>query len=208
MKTAFKRSHDDTRERWLVQAVDILRAEVFAPVGYAVPSLRVSCGWPAKKPGIELTAHQGQCWHPDAAADHQPQVFISPIIADAVPVLDTLAHELVHASGQWDHRKGFRTVAVAIGLQGPMRSTVAGPALQARLAAIADRLGRYPAQRADAGHAAPRLAPAALSLPVRPTREGPVRGRRPRRTLPALPGTLRAGRSRENVNPPLLTMNS
>jgi hypothetical protein len=135
---------DDTREHWLVQAVEILRAEVFAPAGHVIPTLRVSCGWPAKKPGIELTAHMGQCWHPDAAADHQPQVFISPIMDVAVPVLDTLAHELVHASGQWNHRKGFRTVAVSIGLQGPMRSTVAGPALQARLAAIADRLGLYP----------------------------------------------------------------
>lgn len=132
-----------TREEWLTEAVEMF-VPLFESVGAKVPEVRVSVGWPGgrgKKNGVI-----GQCWNKNASADKVAQIFISPVLDDAVRVLDVLAHELIHAidEGQSGHRGAFREMALAIGLEGKMTATVAGPTLRAELVSMASDLGAYP----------------------------------------------------------------
>lgn len=147
-----------TREAWLGDAVERLRAGLFAdangslPVGISseVPTVRVSVGFP----GGRGSKHKaiGQYWKGLAVADGVPQVFISPVIDDAVRALDILCHELVHACVPEDgHGAKFKKIALAIGLTGKMTATVAGPALTMRLNALVGDLGAYPHSRIDVG---------------------------------------------------------
>lgn len=132
-----------TREEWLVAAVDALRP-LFAEAGAELPTVRVSVGWPGGNG--KKNALIGQCWASAASADKVAQLFVSPVLDDAVRVLDVLTHELVHA---WDdnksgHRGAFARLAKKLGLQGPMTATTAGDELKERLAAVVDELGPYP----------------------------------------------------------------
>lgn len=133
-----------TREEWLVAAVDTLRPMFRELADVDLPAVRVSVGWPGgrgKKGGVV-----GQCWATGAATDKTSQLFVSPVLDDAARVLDVVAHELVHAAldCQGGHGSPFAKIAKAIGLEGPMRATVAGEALKARLEEIVTVLGAYP----------------------------------------------------------------
>jgi hypothetical protein len=136
-----------TREQWLHEMVSLLRV-LFYQAGYLLPgTLRVACGWPShgalrSKQGRVI----GQCWHPLASADRHTEIFISPVLAAAEPVIATLVHELVHAAVGVEHGHGaaFKRCALALGLTGKMTATVAGPALQARIAALVAVVGQYP----------------------------------------------------------------
>src|SRR5690606_38637603 len=99
-------------------------------------TVKVSVGWPGG-PGRKNCVI-GQCWAPAAAADGVSHVFISPVLDDAVRVLDVLAHELVHAinfaeGDNCGHRGRFAKIAKGIGLTGKMTATVAGEELAERL---------------------------------------------------------------------------
>ena len=104
--------------------------------------MRVSCGFPG---GGSARKRIGECWS-TASADGVSQVFVSPILADPVDVLATLAHELVHAFDDCKsgHKGAFTRIARAVGLTGKMTATVAGPELAETLKAIAADLGDYP----------------------------------------------------------------
>ncbi|AWY04889.1 SprT-like protease [Microbacterium phage Floof] len=132
-----------TREEWLAAAVEALRP-YFAEHGADIPAVRVSVGWPKGRSGNNQAI--GQAWAKEAAADGVAQVFISPVLADAVEVLAVLVHELVHV---WDenasgHKGPFAKLAKALGLEGKMTATVAGDALKDKLALIVLELGDYP----------------------------------------------------------------
>lgn len=131
-----------TREAWLLQATEHLR-QWFAEKGYTTPHCRVSCGFAST--GVR-SGHIGQCWARSASADGVNQIFISPALGDAVEVLDTLVHELVHAVDDCQHKHGkeFKKIALRMGLKGPMRSASAGPELRAKLEQLCAVLGPYP----------------------------------------------------------------
>jgi hypothetical protein len=131
-----------TRELWLEQATDRLREGLFKQNGFEVPKARVSVGFPG---GGSARKRIGEHWHPRASDDQVSQVFISPVLSDAVQVLDVLAHELVHAIvPDAGHKAPFRAIAVKIGLTGKMTATVAGPELKAKLEALGKELVEYP----------------------------------------------------------------
>lgn len=135
-----------TREAWLVAAVEAL-APLFAEADETLPAVKVSVGWPGGRGRKNSVI--GQCWSPEVAADEVSHVFISPVLDDAVRVLDVLAHELVHAinyaaGDPCGHKGAFARIAKAIGLTGKMTATVAGDDLRARLEALAADLGAYP----------------------------------------------------------------
>lgn len=134
----------NTREEWLVAAVAALAPLFSALVDEALPAVRVSVGWPGGNGRKNSVI--GQCWSTKVAADSVSQLFISPVLDDAVRVLDVLAHELIHAIDdcQSGHRGRFAKIAKALGLTGKMTATVAGDALKAELEKIADDLGPYP----------------------------------------------------------------
>jgi hypothetical protein len=76
------------------------------------------------------------------------EVFINPILDKPLDVIAVLLHELVHVEAgiQCGHRGRFASVARAVGLTGPMTSTVPGDAL---LQGIVEVLGAYPHAKVD-----------------------------------------------------------
>lgn len=140
--SAFKRPHE-TRESWLNEAVHHLAPE-FERVGAPLPQrIRIAIGFCSTgRRGRRV----GECWTDTASADQHYEIFIRPEIADPIETLDILAHELVHTAVgvKAKHGKIFRRVALAIGLTGRMRSTVAGPELLAKLQTINAALGVFP----------------------------------------------------------------
>jgi len=132
-----------TREEWLTAAVAAL-APLFAEAGAELPAVRVSVGWPGGNGRKNSVI--GQCWSTAASSDKVAQLFISPVLDDAVRVLDVLTHELVHAvdDNKSGHAGAFAKLAKALGLSGKMTATVAGDELKGKLEAIAEELGEYP----------------------------------------------------------------
>lgn len=136
-------TNHETREAWLRAAVAELSV-IFQREGFDVPDVHVSIGWPHG--GRSNTI--GQCFPGAASADQIGHVFISPILSDPIRILDVLTHELVHAinhaAGDTGHGKCFKVIAVKVGLTGKMTETVAGEALKAELAQVAETLGAFP----------------------------------------------------------------
>lgn len=132
-----------TREAWLESAVRALQP-IFTSAGETIPPVRVSVGWPGGRGSKSSTI--GQCWASVTASDAVPQIFISPVLDDAIRVLDVLAHEIVHAVDdcQSQHKGKFVKIARAIGLEGKPTATVASAELTVKLAKIVDKLGPYP----------------------------------------------------------------
>ncbi len=64
-----------------------------------------------------------------------------------VEILAVLAHEVCHSIAGIDagHKKPFKRIAMAVGLEGKMRSTVAGLRFKNYAAVIIGRIGLYPA---------------------------------------------------------------
>jgi hypothetical protein len=129
------------REPYIQALVARLRPE-FGAIGIELPGkVQCSCSF-AHRGGRRVL---GACYPAAMAHDGVAQIKISPIIDDPVDVAAVLVHELIHACRPGaGHRKPFRDIAVAIGLEGPMRSTHAGVALTEKLVAITADLGSYP----------------------------------------------------------------
>ena len=137
------------REDWLEHMIDKLRPD-FQRVNFPLPEkIRVSCGFPSKGALANKARRIGECWGVESSEDKSFQVFISPVLREGVEVLATLVHELVHCAVgiECKHHKPFTTVAKAIGLEGKMTATIAGPALIERLKELIDELGEYPHAR-------------------------------------------------------------
>tara|TARA_R110002020_G_scaffold270096_1_gene485428 strand:- start:306 stop:911 length:606 start_codon:yes stop_codon:yes gene_type:complete len=133
------------REAWLARLTDRLRP-YFAKHGYTIPEkVRVSCGWPSRGGLAPQRRVGGQCWYADSSSDNTAEIFISPTIDDKMDVAHILAHELVHATlgPGFGHGPTFRKCATAIGLEGPMRSTVAGDAFKRAVQPMLNRMGDY-----------------------------------------------------------------
>lgn len=130
-----------TREEWLEAAVLAL-----TPLyGVDLSTVRVSCGWPLRGGASLRRRTIGACHLALTTPDKRPHLFISPVLAEPIEVLETLAHELCHAVVDVPGHKGpFVSLARKIGLEGKPTATHAGPALAERLNSVLDRLGAYP----------------------------------------------------------------
>ncbi len=133
-----------TREQWLNAAAKKLGKQFFAKGEHTLPAkIRVSCGFPrAGRKAI------GQCWSPTSSADETHELFVSPVLAEPVRVLDVLLHELIHAAVGLDqkHSGNFKKLALNFGLSGRMTATYAEPGslLYKQLQRIAAEIGEYP----------------------------------------------------------------
>lgn len=138
---------DTTREFWLTKAVEHLTPLVAEATGWEPTPVRVSVGWPSTGGLSTKKRVIGQCWSTKSCDDGISQIFISPAITDdAVVVLGTLVHEMLHA---WNdckdaHRAPFARAARACGLEGKPTATVVGDELRERLLGITERLGEFP----------------------------------------------------------------
>ena len=138
------------RETWLRAAIEQL-GDLFDGIGKPLPAkIRASIGFTSH--GLRGN-RIGECWQDSASADHHFEIFVVPTLADPVRILDIMTHELVHvvAGAAAKHGPKFRKIAVAIGLEGKMKATVAGPALQRKLERIVEHLGPLPHGALDGG---------------------------------------------------------
>jgi hypothetical protein len=137
------------RETWLEELVVRLKP-LFKEQNIDLPeNIRISCGWPSKK-AIAKIRSLGQCWDTKSSKSGKNiEIFISPYIEDKIRVADVTIHELIHACGNWNHRKEFKRIARAIGLTGPANSTEAGDELKARLVKILEGMEEYPHSSLD-----------------------------------------------------------
>jgi hypothetical protein len=138
----------ETREQWLNAGVRALGEKVFAPAGYTLPAVKVSCSWPG---GGSARKRIGECWARSASVAGINEIFVTPRIDQGMMALDVLAHELVHAVDDCEHghRKPFVAIGKQIGLQGAPTTMCAGDALRAVLEAIIGELGPYPHAKLD-----------------------------------------------------------
>lgn len=141
-----------TREQWLNACVDIIVAryrEVFeAHFGAEgmehLKHLKVSTGFPSRG---GLTKVIGECWKAKASEDETTHhIFINPRLTDVVVVVATLAHEMVHAAddGEHKHKGPFLRACRDLGLEGKATATVAGAAFADWARGLDANLGTYP----------------------------------------------------------------
>lgn len=138
------------REAWLQRSIDRYFRPMFAQLGYTIPAtVHVSVGFGRGNSGGESRGVPGSCWSGVNSEDSWPHVFLSPVLADPAAALAVLAHMLVHATLDpvLDHGQDFKTLATAIGLEGPMTATSANLATSAEYMLMAEpdgELGPYP----------------------------------------------------------------
>lgn len=130
------------REEYLIKATVEL-GYLFDRYGFELPAVNVSCSWPG---GGSANQRIGECWPRSLSAAGINEIFISPIIDDAVKALDILTHELIHAVDdcKHGHRKQFTQIMKKIGLEGKPTATHAGERLHGELVEIVEFLGDYP----------------------------------------------------------------
>lgn len=134
-----------TREEWLLNLVGALRAD-FERLGFPVPDVKVSTGWPSKLALSQKKRRIGECWAAEAAKDKVCQIFISPYLSDPLRVAETLVHELGHACVGLDagHGAPFKRFMKTVGLVGKATATEAGDELKERLQRVLTTIGDYP----------------------------------------------------------------
>lgn len=136
-----------TREEWLNQATDELRA-FFDYLKHPLPDkIRVTCGFPS----MQARARKrriGEHWSAKASTDQTHEIFISPVLDDAVEVFAVLVHELAHAATDGDgHRGRFPKLVSSLFLEGKPSATVAGDRFRSEYKNLLDSLGEYPHAR-------------------------------------------------------------
>jgi len=151
----------ETREQFLTEAAALLLDDKIMPAvtaagyDYARPNFRISVGFPPRNRGGKVIA---VCFIKEASTDGVNEIFINPTIDDPIMVLDSVAHELIHAVDNCasGHRNFFARIARAIGLDGPFTATYAGPALRAALESYVMLLGEFPHKKMDVNLARPK----------------------------------------------------
>ena len=134
-----------SRQAWLEAAV--MRAtHEFKKHGYAVPEVRISCGFPSTG---SRSNRIGECWATKICSGGLNEIFISPLIDNSDEVLGIIFHELVHAVDDCKsgHGKAFKTIATKIGLTGKMIHAHPGEELSKQVKLMASELGDYPHKR-------------------------------------------------------------
>jgi hypothetical protein len=109
-----------TREGWLELAVERLKPR-FAEHGVKLPdNIRVTVGFTSRGGKKAI----GQVWSDTASKGGFFEIFIHPSL-EQEKALGVLVHELVHVGAglKEGHGKGFKTLALKVGLTGKMRAT-------------------------------------------------------------------------------------
>jgi hypothetical protein len=137
------------RQMWIESAVKQFRKH-FDDNGWKVPEeVRISIGIPKGMHGSKKAI--GQCWSNILSSDGHYEIFVSPELGKEVDVLETIAHELIHATvGTEEGHKGkFKTCALCIGFQGPMTTTPPDQKMIFKCEEIIKTIGPYPAGTLD-----------------------------------------------------------
>lgn len=135
------------RQEWIEQALKTLRNHFWLQ-GYNVPdNLRVTIGFP--KGG---RTRIGECHFTEASTDQHFEIFVSPELGQNSQykdhsVIEVIAHEICHtiAGHKAGHKKPFKNIAIKIGLEGKMTSTIPGPRMLQLISDFEKEHGPYPA---------------------------------------------------------------
>lgn len=130
------------REEWMDELTARFRESFFnGDLLPELPRVRLSCGFPKGSRNAV-----GQCWNAKCSKDETFEIFIHPSVSNAEEVAHILLHELIHAAVglECKHRGAFKKAATTVGLEGPMRATVPGDELKAKLYRLTKPLGAYP----------------------------------------------------------------
>lgn len=132
------------RQEWLEQSVVFFRDHFKANWWIVPDNVRVSIGFPVgAKDGKRIL---GQCFPQEFSNDNHWEIFISPNYIDTKEILETVAHEMVHATViDKGHRGKFKQCAIAIGFIEPMTATPAGDKMLEVINSIIEAIGQYPA---------------------------------------------------------------
>jgi hypothetical protein len=139
---------EQNRENWL-NAVVAKLAPAFAERGAKLPPrIRIAIGFPSTGARGKRI---GECWDKTASRDGTFEILIRPDIDDPTEAAAILAHELCHAAVgiPAGHGPAFRKIALGIGLEGKMKSTLAGPEFLALIKPILAEAGKLPHKRLD-----------------------------------------------------------
>lgn len=129
----------ETREQWLEDLVAEIRPWFR---GELPETLHLSTGFPS---GGARGKAIGECHGSALSEDDAPHIFVHPKVSGSLDAAAIMVHELIHAARpEAGHRKGFREVAVRLGLEGKMTATIAGPELINRLNKVIETIGEYP----------------------------------------------------------------
>lgn len=137
------------RQAWIEKAVTAFRVH-FKECGWTIPdNVRISVGIPKGMHGSKKAI--GQCWSDTVTSDGYYEIFTSPEQGKEVDHLETIAHELVHATvgTKEGHRGKFKVCALDVGFVSPMTSTPAGEKMKNTIQAIINSIGYYPAGALD-----------------------------------------------------------
>lgn len=140
------------REEWLNNFINVAR-DLFAAEGYTIPeNVRITCGFPSKSATARKNRRIGECWDSSASNGRVFEIFVSPVLDDALTVASVAAHELAHATVGLEagHRAPFVKCVKAIGLEGKATATVAGPKFAEWFGKQDNVLGAYPHQALNA----------------------------------------------------------
>ena len=133
------------REEWLTKLAISLEG-LFKQHGATMPLYRVTCGFPSRGALSTKNRKIGQCWSAEASKDGTHELMVSMTIDDPLKVAGVLAHEMVHAAVgiEHGHKKPFKQLATAIGLEGKMTATTEGEAFKRAVSPMIDAIGDYP----------------------------------------------------------------
>ena len=136
-----------TREEYLQKAKEELNTRVFKQAGYEIPDVKISCSW-ALGTADKNKKTLGQCVPRSWSKANINEIMIVPTVDDSEQVIDTLAHELVHAIDDCKsgHGAGFKKICLAVGLNGSSQMTYAcaGDELTQTIKEIVEDIGLYP----------------------------------------------------------------
>jgi hypothetical protein len=141
-----RKAAKETREEWLVRAMDKMRPW-FAVTNKEVPkNLRISCGFPHKGAFAKRKRRIGECWSDHLSKGKVFEIFISPTQEEPLSVLNTVLHEMVHATVglSCGHKGDFRKVCLVLGFMPPMTETPSSPDLHEKFKKLFAELGPYP----------------------------------------------------------------
>ena len=145
---SYKTNRFNTREAWLKEAMELMVPwfkQQNAP-HFEMPL--VSVGWrKGTRTGSCKGKTIGQCWDKKGSGDKKAaHIFFSPEMTDEVRVLGILLHEMVHAAlgTAVGHRKPFKDLATALGMEGKMTATTESDELVGKLKVLLGELGTYP----------------------------------------------------------------
>lgn len=128
-----------------------------------------SHGKPGQNDGLKGPRQwPAECWPAAATDDKHCEIFIRADHADPLVIAGILTHELLHAClPDAKHGKAFRDAALRLGLEGPMRNALPGPALQERLNTLLQAIGPLPRARLNFD----RVTLAGLAVADRPKKQ-------------------------------------